>query len=308
MEERLSRIRPAPNCRKFLINRMGSTGSTWLAKLLNSHPDVFCSHEGIVFRIHPAQNYDESDILKFIESLAAETAHGAYSAIGDIGSVWTGHVAYLPSFTTAILLRHPARLLHTRLRVSPGDRSFTDIPAHSVQVLREVWGLDPTGCEPVDQIFLHDLLTFASQTWAIGRIDFLIRIEDLRRVDYCQRILRALTGVRFPQRLILNGNRSRVNQRTGSSLPVARIVDSFSRRQRDWYGQLLADAGPFFGYNLWNDELSAAPLPGSSPTPGAGVGVRDDRRFCTAAGAFAGLSATGCDSSLAPQSPGYNNA
>jgi hypothetical protein len=27
--------------RRFLVTRMGSSGSTWLAKLLNSHPEVF---------------------------------------------------------------------------------------------------------------------------------------------------------------------------------------------------------------------------------------------------------------------------
>ena len=175
---RLSQLSPSPNCRKFLVNRMGSTGSAWLAKLLNSHPDVFCSHEGVVSRIHPAREYGEEDILEFVESLAAETAHGAYRAIGDVGSVWTGHVAYVSSFTTAILIRHPARLLATRLRVFPEDQSFAGIPPQSAEILREVWGLDLHSCAPIDQIFLQDLLTFASQSWAFGKIDVLLRIEE----------------------------------------------------------------------------------------------------------------------------------
>ena len=81
----------------------------------------------------------------------------------------------------------------------------------------------------------------------------------MHRVDHCQRVLRALTGVRFPQRLILNACRSRVNQRTASCQPIADIVAGFSERQRDWYGELLADAGPFFGYSLWDDELTPPP-------------------------------------------------
>src|SRR2546430_6937875 len=42
---------------RFLVNRMGSSGSTWLVKLLNSHPDVFCYHEGVLAQIYPQKSY-----------------------------------------------------------------------------------------------------------------------------------------------------------------------------------------------------------------------------------------------------------
>ena len=244
---------------------MGSTGSTWLAKLLNSHPDVLCSHEEVISRVYPAPEYGQSDILRYIEALAAETAHGAYSAIGDVGSTWMWHVACLPSFTTAVLIRHPARLLHTRLRVFPKDQSFSWIPPRTAQILREIWGLDLYAYDPIDRIFLNDIVTFASQVWVMGKVNIILRIEDMHHLNHCQETLHALTGVIFPEPLLLNAIRSRVNQRTASSESIADVVAGFSSRQRDWYGKLLADAGPFFGYSLWDDELTTPPLPSTTP-------------------------------------------
>src|ERR1700692_3299627 len=91
LESQLSTIRVSTSPRRFLVNRMGSTGSTWVAKLLNSHPDVFCSHEGIFAKAFPSYEVDAKQIVTFIQFLAANTTHGAYSALGDIGSSWLGH-------------------------------------------------------------------------------------------------------------------------------------------------------------------------------------------------------------------------
>jgi hypothetical protein len=101
---RLSNLQICGKSRRFVVSRMGSTGSTWLAKLLNSHPDVFCSHERILARTYPTRSYGNSEILQFMESLAWDDMHGAYSAIGDVGSVWAAHVANTGAFGTGILL------------------------------------------------------------------------------------------------------------------------------------------------------------------------------------------------------------
>ena len=59
----LSGLPVAGSHRRFLVHRLGSTGSTWLAKLLNSHPDVFCYHEGVISKIFPARSYGNEEIL-----------------------------------------------------------------------------------------------------------------------------------------------------------------------------------------------------------------------------------------------------
>ncbi len=255
LEARWQHFGASANCHKFLVNRMGSTGSTWLARLLNSHPDVFCSHEGVVSRVHPAREYGEDAILRFIDSLHAETGHGAYRAIGDVGSIWMNHACTLPCFTTAMLIRHPARILYTRLQVFPEDQSFSRIPEGLARMLQAVWGIDLYAHKPIDQIFLNDLAVFASQVWAIGKVNLWMRIEDMMDVHQCQRAFEQLTGVHYAPSLIMNASHNRVNVRTNPRLGIRDIVGRFSRRQRNWYGELLADAAGSFGYSLWSDEL-----------------------------------------------------
>src|SRR5437870_615055 len=109
--------------RGFVINRIGSTGSTWLAKLLNSHADVYCSHEGFTAHVYLSTECTADDVLKFIEYFAWDTKHGAYKVLGDIGSVWAGHLPHLKPMTRGLLVRHPARLLNTRLAIYPSDQS-----------------------------------------------------------------------------------------------------------------------------------------------------------------------------------------
>jgi hypothetical protein len=88
----------------------------WLAKLLNSHPDVFCYHEGVVSRVLPNRSYTQEDIFDFIDSLALNSTNGAYQAVGDVGSVWLGHIMNL------------ARLQQPFCFVIPGGRIVRDLP------------------------------------------------------------------------------------------------------------------------------------------------------------------------------------
>src|SRR5579872_3886673 len=114
--------------RRFVVARMGSTGSTWLAWLLNSHPDVMCTHERILSRVFPKRSYDSNDLAELIRLMALDTMHSAYLAAGDVGSVWSPHLHVLSGkFTTALLVRHPARCLNTRLRGYPSNQAFNEI-------------------------------------------------------------------------------------------------------------------------------------------------------------------------------------
>jgi len=251
---RLSNLRIQGNFRRFMVTRMGSTGSTWLAKLLNSHPDVYCSHEGVLSQVYPANQTNGGDhLLRYIEYFAWDTKHEAYQVVGDVGSVWPIHFASLPSFTTGILLRHPARMLNTRLNVYPGDQSFSAIPDKSRTDIQELWGIDLSQYEPIDQIFLHDIFTFAEQVWTLDKVDVVIRLEDLAEVENCQRVLQALTGLDYSRSLVEHASERIVNQRTNGRKPIEEIVAGFSARQRDWYLSLLAGILPHFGYSLLDE-------------------------------------------------------
>ena len=251
-ERRLSAMQVNGDFRRFVVARMGSTGSTWLAKLLNSHPEVFCSHEGILDRIYPSNSYGGDDIVDFIEMLGWDTKHNAYHAVGDVGSVWTLHLPFTP-FQTAVLLRHPARVLRTRLDVFPKDQAFTALNAETQFFLRRLWKIDLASQSPIDQIFLQDLWVYSLQLWALGKAALTIRIEDMQSTEECARALNALTGLDFDTDLIDWFKRQRVNHRSNGELSVSSILSSFSPRQRQWYKAILRETIDRFGYSLASD-------------------------------------------------------
>lgn len=257
-EHRLSRLKIEGKFRRFLVARMGSTGSAWLAKLLCSHPDVYCSHEGVVTQVYPNRHYAGDDVLRFIEYFAWDTKHLAYKAVGDVGSVWSNHLSHLRSFTTALLVRHPARLLRTRLKIYPRDRSFTTIPFESRAAIREIWGINSDDYDPIDRIFLHDIHIFAAQAQLLNQGVHVIRIEDMQDAANCHRILKVLTGLDYGAALVDEAIRTRVNNRAGRPLQISRIVSRFSPRQREWYRVMLADVVPHFGYELMDEPSESS--------------------------------------------------
>src|SRR5207244_10635362 len=72
LRSRLGSLELNGSHRRFLVNRMGGTGSSWLVKLLNPHPEVFCYHEGVIIRTFPASSYGSEDIISFIRWLALD--------------------------------------------------------------------------------------------------------------------------------------------------------------------------------------------------------------------------------------------
>jgi hypothetical protein len=251
-ELRLSKLTILGVAHRFVITRMGSTGSSWLAKLLDSHPEVLCTHEGFLALAYPSEQFNHQDVLRFLEYFAWDTKHDAYDVLGDVGSVLTYHLSSLYAFSKAILVRHPARMLNTRLTVYPAYKGFANIPAESQTAIREIWGIDLNEYEPIDQVFLHDTFTFASQVAALDDVDLVIRIEDMSDVGKCQKALKSLTGFEYSDALVEHAVQNRVNRRTRGRQSVSEIVGGFTARQRDWYNSMLADVVPCFGYELGN--------------------------------------------------------
>jgi hypothetical protein len=259
LEEEFSTLRLLGDHRRFVVARMGSTGSTWLAKLLNSHLDVFCTHEQVLSRVDSCDSVSSGAKCNLVRDIATITHHGAYKAAGDVGSVWIPHaVALKGKFTTALLLRHPARLLSTRLRVYPNDQSYTQVHQQNLDMIRQLWDIDADGLDAMDRVFVQDLFIFASQSYAVSKIDMIVRIEDLADPDYCQEFLRTLSGVRYDTALVARCVAQRVNQRNDKAT-IREIVNRFTPNQRHWFRRMLDDIAPVWDYSL-DEDVTRAPL------------------------------------------------
>src|SRR5882672_9899505 len=252
---------------RFLVNRMGSSGSTWLVKLLNSHPDVFCYHEGVLAQIYPLKSYTSEHVVNFIRCLAWDDMHGAYKAIGDVGSSWLGHIHAVPRnlFTTGILMRHPARMLNTRLKVFEKDKSFTKIDPSTLRQTEERWGIK--ACNEMDQIFVQDLFHIVMQIRAVDTVDVVIQLERMNDVEYCCNILQQLTGIHHEPSVVDLFIHNPVNRRT-NTVSLQAVLQQFSSEQRAWYKVMLKEDLPRCGYALDSDELLE---PASRPPSADGV-------------------------------------
>jgi hypothetical protein len=253
-QSQLESIQLKGSHRRFLVLRMGATGSTWLAKLLNSHPDVCCYHESVLAKVYPASEHGEEDILLVVRYLAENGNHDAYQAMGDVGSIWLSHIAPLrqKGFATALLVRHPAKLLFSRLRLWPDHKPYLPIHPESLDYIHATWGIKASEYSELDQYFLHDALVFASQSQCIKDAGLCIRIEDMSSVDYCSHVVETLTGVRYERKLLEKLIRAPVNQRSGYQphMTIRDILMEFSATQREWYRLMLGDIAPLFGYSL----------------------------------------------------------
>lgn len=255
--EELAKLRPADDNKRFFVVSMGYTGSTWLAKLLNSHRDIFCSHEDILRMVYPAKSYQREDQLRFIAALAASGMHGAYKAIGDVGSIWLGTAAALPKehFTRGILIRHPARVLRSTLAVAESQPSNTNWQVVREETTRarriqELFGLRLSDFEGLDRMALWFAAGWVLQVRALDRVGVVIKIEEMRKQRYAREKLLALTGVKYDRALIARANRRREDVQASQPgvQSIKEILNGFSLAQQRIYDQVVREVAEQVGY------------------------------------------------------------
>lgn len=236
------------NCAKFFVNRMGFTGSTWLGKLLNSHPDVMCYHEGVMQHAFPSRGYGESDILNYLRFIASFSDHGAYKAVGDVGSTWIGHVLDVPPelFNAVTLIRHPIPMLARRLRmIRRGEGTVTGI---NLDLLIDIFKLNPIEFSQEDLIFLNDLIHWIMTIVFIDSSK-IIHFEDLLDIGNAKSVCKRLTGLDFDDSLVLRAIDTRVNVSNEAKLDnLEQFNTTFSDLQKIWYLELLAPFAIQVGY------------------------------------------------------------
>ncbi len=241
--------------RRFVVCRMGQTGSAWLSKLLNSHPDVYCEHESIISKIYPKAHPVREDQINFVKWMAHDTKHYAYQAVGDIGSLDMDLALELPRehFTVGLLLRHPVMQIQTRLndlQESPPDPDNDDNLRQMEAYINEVFGIDPSQYDLTDRLFLIVSWLWYCQMQNAREVNCVLRIEDIAQVKSAQESLLQLTGLEYDSQIIKNVMKSSDDHLIVTAESTKDAFNQFSDRQRQWYKKMIHDFAEKIGYTL----------------------------------------------------------
>ena len=101
----------------FAVVSWGCAATSWLAKVLNSHPDVYCVHAAN----HTWQvlgNCERMDGLPYMRVIGSQGCH--HLAAGDVHGVSRHHIPELrrslgDRFNAAVVVREPISRLHSQL-------------------------------------------------------------------------------------------------------------------------------------------------------------------------------------------------
>lgn len=168
--------------RLFALVSWGCAATTWIAKVLNSHPDVFCAHAANISWMHfGGPNSRRLDGLDYL-LLLAEMGNG-YIAAGDVHGISRDCIPHLrasfgESFSAAVLVRDPLPRLNSQMALfrrykdfSVWDLSYTD------EIIRSKGILLPQKDEE-HKMFVHaaNMLNAILQEKDLGTV---YRMEDL---------------------------------------------------------------------------------------------------------------------------------
>ena len=140
----------------FAVLSWGCAGTTWLAKALNSHPEIFCVH-GVNFALRvgsePRLQFEGVEYAAFVERLARY-----YPVVGDVHGLNPSDMVPLrkklgAAFACAVLVREPIERLKSRLsfRGLPTRRPNLDL----VDELMERLELPLADLDEEGRFFVH---------------------------------------------------------------------------------------------------------------------------------------------------------
>ncbi len=142
----------------------GSAGTTWLAKVLNAHPDILALHAPGAAGLDRG---DQDSVLSMIDyTFEARDAGGAYSAVGFTHGIGV-HMheqlveCYGGRLRAFVLVRHPLTRARSQASLITNLRSRSDHQWHSMEseISESVEGLlelDPTlPTDPDSTAFYH---------------------------------------------------------------------------------------------------------------------------------------------------------
>ncbi len=135
-----------PRC--FFIGSFGRSGTVWLSKLLNAHPEVLCLHEGSILHQQPRPWYESGarETLAWLGGLRDlsrwDVGLLCYRAVGDVNSIGGYHrvcpfanefyratthsrlTATLRGAPLYLILRDPVTAIESKLRMLQENRGL----------------------------------------------------------------------------------------------------------------------------------------------------------------------------------------
>ena len=214
-----------PPTQAFAVVSWGCTATAWLAKILNSHPEIFCVHALRSYWTTLGQAAGLDD-LTYMQVIASQ-GH-AHKAAGDVHGIDRAHIPTLrqalgPRFNAVVVVRNPLPRLYSQLALfakyqayKPWDTSFAQqlIATHSLHL--------PAGTY-AEELFVHgvNMLNAIVEEQAVGT---MYRCEDLTsQAETLGRCIEEVTqGVIRPTRAWLRGavQQAKINpHRPGAPAP-----------------------------------------------------------------------------------------
>lgn len=158
----------------------GCAATSWLAKILNSHPDIYCVHAANLFW-HVLGEIPRLDGVRYLQIIASQ-GH-AHAAAGDVHGVSRHLIPELratfgAAFNAAVVVREPAARLYSQMALFD---QYVDLQSWEIGYIDEViarCGVVLPGNEYVNRLFVHgvNMLNAVLEERECGRI---FRAEDL---------------------------------------------------------------------------------------------------------------------------------
>ncbi len=187
-------IYPPP--RLFALVSWGCAGTSWIARALNAHPDIFCVHAaGTMWKI-----FAGSPPVDGVEYMRIIGAQGyAHALAGDVHGVSRHTIPALkqefgPRFAAAVLVRDPLPRMRSQLALMDRLRVHEGWDVGHVDTMARQCGLDPTGWTYPDRLQFHaaNMLNAIVEEVTVGPV---FRIEDVsRKPESLHALLNHLSG------------------------------------------------------------------------------------------------------------------
>ncbi len=263
---------------RFHVGSFGRSGTVWLSKLLNAHPEVLCFHEGAIMHHHPSPWWEAGAVetLRWVSAMndLAQWNVGftCYRSLGDVNSIGGFHRAtpftneFFRATTHArlaealgevplfLLMREPIASIESKLRMLEHHRGvYLPYARRYLPVVVEGSGLEHTDWWAAvlasDDASLRVMLMLHWRFVAQLRALKVFRLEEIGQNPQAAAAAAAeLSGFSTGWEEVAAGARQRENVGAGSGESTAAILRHWSEAERTAFRELCALEAQRLGY------------------------------------------------------------